>query len=688
MEYPHRLDAAFQLAVCCRLGFGGPLGNKDVDDWLILTDRTVDELDAEIESIRTRDTTKESYYGNQLFQVLLEDGYLLGQLEGVPSQNHFLLEHEKEIGCSHELEAGKHVLTRDESIALKRSIASAIKGQGRYRQARIIFFDLFKTIDTDSPSGLDHPVKWSVASEITTLLRLEGEVNEALAFGTYALSTREKALSRQDLRISYSLKALAKIYIHKGSYDQLKWVGNIATWLDDTGNYYGSEKLYRLQLASTVSWAGPNHPNVALIMSNLAIVIKHQDRYDEAEEYARKAYEINKDVLGPEHHLSHMSLNNLAQILVRLERYDQAETMLSMVAVKYAESLGPYHAHTLSSQLNLAKVFREQKRLEDAKSLQMKVIATYERSPCEDKELIISARSQCATTLHHLGDHDASISSYRVALEAQKALIGEEHPDTWVTMVNLAAVLHSEGQPETQWEEAERLYKFVINRCIDKFWERHTRTLATAFWLAVLWVQMGQVEKAERVFLQTYAGFKEVLGEDNEWRRIVSRCLNGFQDIKQCQAELRDRFSESLDRLTKWGILSAALVFEAQIYLDIQDVMGDDIGRGHQELQRNTNTIDKIMNLKVVDGAWDVGGTGERWHERDVDVVMRIKQTSMSWIDATPTNAFPKFKEFYLATHPSEEGQAFQSSGLGTSRRHSTPPQLVILLNDPRQKNR
>ncbi|KAI4258125.1 MAG: hypothetical protein L6R42_005287, partial [Xanthoria sp. 1 TBL-2021] len=138
-----------------------------------------------------------------------------------------------------------------------------------------------------------------------------------------------------------------------------------------------------------------------------------------------------------------------------------------------------------------------------------------------------------------------------------------------------------------------------------------------------------------------------------------------------------DEFSESLDRLTKWGILSAALVFEARIYLDIQDVMGDDIGRGHQDLLRHTNTIDKIMNLKVVDGAWDVGSTGERWHERDVDVVMRIKQTSMSWIIDTPTNAFPKFKEFYLATHPSEEGRAFQSSGLGTSRQHGTPPQLV-----------
>ncbi len=101
--------------------------------------------------------------------------------------------------------------------------------------------------------------------------------------------------------------------------------------------------------------------------------------------------------------------------------------------------------------------------------------------------------------------------------------------------------------------------------------------------------------------------------------------------------------------MTKEGVLSVALVFEAQIYLDIQHIMGDDVQRGHQDLLRTTNRIDKIMNLKVVDGEWDGGGTGERWHERDVDVVLRIKLTSIYWILDTPSNHFPGLKEYQLA---------------------------------------
>ncbi|KAL8689263.1 MAG: hypothetical protein Q9224_004679 [Gallowayella concinna] len=136
-----------------------------------------------------------------------------------------------------------------------------------------------------------------------------------------------------------------------------------------------------------------------------------------------------------------------------------------------------------------------------------------------------------------------------------------------------------------------------------------------------------------------------------------------------------DELSESLDRLTKEGVLSVALVFEARIFLDIQEIMGEDIGRGHQDLLRDTEIIDKIMNLKAVNGAWDVGGTGERWHERDVDVVMRIKQTSIYWILDAPTNAFPQFKEFQLNSIPSDHHQPLQSSRQDAPPQHGPPPQ-------------
>lgn len=91
------------------------------------------------------------------------------------------------------------------------------------------------------------------------------------------------------------------------------------------------------------------------------------------------------------------------------------------------------------------------------------------------------------------------------------------------------------------------------------------------------------------------------------------RVTNRIEHESRTPPPPEDELSQSLDKLMKDGVLSVALVFEARVLLDIQHIMGDEIKRGYQDLLQVTSSIDKIMNLKVVDGAWDVGGTGERW---------------------------------------------------------------------------
>ncbi|KAL8843498.1 MAG: hypothetical protein Q9170_000002 [Blastenia crenularia] len=147
-----------------------------------------------------------------------------------------------------------------------------------------------------------------------------------------------------------------------------------------------------------------------------------------------------------------------------------------------------------------------------------------------------------------------------------------------------------------------------------------------------------------------------------------------------------DEFSQSLDRLTKGGVLSVALVFEARIFLDIQAIMGDEIQKGHRDLVRTTSEIDSIMNLKPIHGAWDVGGTGERWHKRDVDVVMRIKQTSIYWILNTPTNVFPQFKESMVAGIRSEPERPYEPLRSGTVSQPAHSPQHADMPEEPRAK--
>ena len=108
---------------------------------------------------------------------------------------------------------------------------------------------------------------------------------------------------------------------------------------------------------------------------------------------------------------------------------------------------------------------------------------------------------------------------------------------------------------------------------------------------------------------------------------------------------MEDEFSKHLELLLSEGIITVSLVFASQIFLDIQDVLRDEVGKAYRDLKDTTATLEKIINLKVRGGAYDVGGSGERWHEKNVETVMRIKFTSHGWITNVP---FMQFKDFSL----------------------------------------
>src|SRR3546814_2339339 len=56
------------------------------------------------------------------------------------------------------------------------------------------------------------------------------------------------------------------------------------------------------------------HPLVALSMNAMGGALRGQERYDEAEEFYRKALAIRRKAFGDEHQLTASSLNNLGNL--------------------------------------------------------------------------------------------------------------------------------------------------------------------------------------------------------------------------------------------------------------------------------------------------------------------------------------------------------------------------------------
>jgi tetratricopeptide (TPR) repeat protein len=78
-------------------------------------------------------------------------------------------------------------------------------------------------------------------------------------------------------------------------------------------------------LAIRENTLGPNHPDTAAALNDLALLLKEKGDYDGAEPLYRRALAIREKALGPNHPDTAHSLTNLGLLLVDKGMYSDAE---------------------------------------------------------------------------------------------------------------------------------------------------------------------------------------------------------------------------------------------------------------------------------------------------------------------------------------------------------------------------
>ncbi len=120
-----------------------------------------------------------------------------------------------------------------------------------------------------------------------------GKFAEAVPLAQQALAIYEKALGPDHPNVAAALNNLAELYRNQGRYAE-------------------AEPLYKRALAIWEKARGPDHPNVAAALNNLALLYAHQGRYAEAEPLFKRSQAIHEKARGPDHPDVAQSLNGLA----------------------------------------------------------------------------------------------------------------------------------------------------------------------------------------------------------------------------------------------------------------------------------------------------------------------------------------------------------------------------------------
>jgi tetratricopeptide (TPR) repeat protein len=115
---------------------------------------------------------------------------------------------------------------------------------------------------------------------------------------------------------------------------------------------------------------GPEHPDVATSLNNLAGIYHEQGKYAEAEPLFKRSLAVCEKVLGPEHPDVAQSLNNLAGLYQKQGKYAEAEPLFKRSLTIREKVLGPEHPDVAMVCRNMAKLYRKIGKREEAERLE------------------------------------------------------------------------------------------------------------------------------------------------------------------------------------------------------------------------------------------------------------------------------------------------------------------------------
>ncbi|HKQ08850.1 MAG TPA: tetratricopeptide repeat protein, partial [Blastocatellia bacterium] len=150
-------------------------------------------------------------------------------------------------------------------------------------------------------------------------------------------------------------------------------------YLSRRGRFSEASHLYQRSLKIIERIVGPDHPDVATGLTNLANLYRSQGKYAEAEPSLMRALEIRERVLGPDHPDVAVSTSNLANLYQAQGRYEEAESLYYRSLTINERSLGPEHPSVAISLNNLATLYREQAKYAEAESLYLRSLAILEK---------------------------------------------------------------------------------------------------------------------------------------------------------------------------------------------------------------------------------------------------------------------------------------------------------------------
>jgi tetratricopeptide (TPR) repeat protein len=254
--------------------------------------------------------------------------------------------------------------------------------------------------------------------------------------------------------------------------------------------------------------------------------------YDQAEPHLRRALATRRELLGDDHPDVAVSMSDLSLLLLESKQdYDEAERLAGGALSIRERSFGPNSVEVAASLNDLARIADASGRPARADSLYRRALAIRRSTPAADSTALAESLNNLAAFEQRWGDDAEADSLYRQALGIWERIFGGEDLTLALGLTNLGVVQADQGK----YEEAEKLYRRALGiqqRLLQA--ETHPTIATTLTNLGVALQYEGKLEEAEQVDRRALAQWKELVGENHE---NVATVLNNLAFVFQSRMD-------------------------------------------------------------------------------------------------------------------------------------------------------
>ena len=145
--------------------------------------------------------------------------------------------------------------------------------------------------------------------------------------------------------------------------DLLNWFISVSDPFNRAAFWQLITPMYEEMLQILEAELGPEHPDVATTLNNLAGLYESMGDYEKALPLYQRALEISEKVLGPQHPAVATTLNNLAGLYDSMGDYEKALPLYQRALDIREKVLGPQHPDVATTLNNLAALYDQYGRL-------------------------------------------------------------------------------------------------------------------------------------------------------------------------------------------------------------------------------------------------------------------------------------------------------------------------------------